>query len=125
VRTSKRSRTPHLDRAIERRSGVARVRRWRRLNPGAEKIRQNQLDDHSASYYARAEFKAGHTHRCLECRQPYTCSNACDPLANDLKNSVCDKCFEEVLSQCSSGHGRGSDARSLRRPNSKVPVACR
>lgn len=43
----------------------------------------------------REAFVKGHQHRCLRCREPYTCTNACEMLGEGLRVSICDQCFEK------------------------------
>lgn len=96
---STRSRTPHLDRAMQRRAEVKRVTTWKRKNFARRKLAIiNAQDDTEKRQAATAVFLAGHTHKCMRCPRTYTCTNACSPDGDDSKNSICEPCFMEV--QC-------------------------
>lgn len=63
-----------------------RLSSWHdRLNQDPEKRRA-----------AAVAFAVGHKHRCVNCRRPYQCAQACDPIGEGLKTSICPGCFDEA-----------------------------
>lgn len=82
-----------------RRAAIARVELWRAKNPIGRKLAdvvRDKTDDQRRAN--RAEFLKHHQHVCLRCRNGYACANACDPIGEGLDNSICEPCFEEVVS---------------------------
>ena len=76
---------------------IERVIRWRESNPIGRKLAEVRADKDTGQRHARRlEFLELHRHACINCRGPYDCSHACDPIKDGLTNSICDPCFSEV-----------------------------
>lgn len=72
-----------------------RMQAWRRKYPMRAKLipyNKDVSDDQRRE--DRIAFAKGHEHACVRCRNPYTCSNACERIGEGLQASICDPCFD-------------------------------
>lgn len=89
--------------AAWRASKNKRALEWRQNNFGRWKLMQMPAYDGEKRQAERKAFVKGHVHKCLRCREPYKCTNACEMVGEGLKVSICDACFErEAMKPCST-----------------------
>lgn len=83
----------------------ARMSEWRRRNPEQATAAARRWETRRGKRcrsrgrqgsHTPPTFFGTHEHSCVRCKGPYTCSNACDPVSEGLKNSICNPCLVEV-----------------------------
>lgn len=102
------SRTPHRDRYEQQLAETMATRGVTMTKPEKNKRRKfmrkvsiiKRQDDFDVRRKNMASFLSGHEHSCIVCLRKYNCMQACDPVGEGLKTSLCNPCFERERHPC-------------------------